>query len=31
METTIMGYIGVIDGLYWGYRRILDKKMEATI
>ena len=42
METTLMGYIGVILGLYWGYTRvilglywgyigIMEKKMEATI
>ena len=31
METTIMGYIRVILGLYWGYIGIMEKKMEATI
>ena len=37
METTIMGYIGII-GLYmyilshlWGYGGIMEKKMETTI
>ena len=38
MEATLMGYIGVILGLYrvilglyWGYIGIMEKKMEATI
>ena len=35
METTIMGYIGVILGLYRGYIGviwgIMEKKMETTI
>ena len=31
METTIMGYIGIILGLYWGNIGIMEKKMEATI
>ena len=30
METTTMGYIGVILGLYWGYIGIMEKKMETT-
>ena len=31
METTIMGYIGIILELYWGYIGIIEKKMETTI
>ena len=31
METTIMGYIGDILGLYWGHTGIMEKKMETTI
>ena len=31
METTIMGYIGIIFGLYWGYTGIMENKMETTI
>ena len=31
METTIMGYIGIILGLYWGYIGIMEKRMETTI
>ena len=30
METTIMGYIGIILGFYRGYIRIMEKKMETT-
>ena len=30
METTVMGYIEVILGLYWGYIGIMEKKMETT-
>ena len=26
METTIMGYIRVVLGLYWGYIGIMEKK-----
>ena len=31
METTIMGHIRVILGLYWGYIRIMENKMDTTI
>ena len=31
METTIMGYVGYILGLYWGNIGIMEKKMETTI
>ena len=31
METTIMGYIRIILGLYWVYIGIMEKKMETTI
>ena len=31
METTIMGYIGIILGLYRGYIGVMEKKMETTI
>ena len=27
METTIMGYLGVIEGLYWSYLGITEKKL----
>ena len=30
METTIMGYIRIILGLYWVYIGIMEKKMETT-
>ena len=30
METTIIGSIGVILGLYWGSIGIMEKKMEST-
>ena len=30
METTIMGYTGTIQGLYWGYIRDHGKKIETT-
>ena len=36
METTTMGYIGIIQGLYWGYIikgyiGIMENNMETTI
>ena len=31
METGIVGSIGVIVGLYWGYIGIMEKKMETTV
>ena len=31
METTRMGYIGYIVGLYWGYMGMMESKMETTI
>ena len=30
METGIIGFIGCIIGLYWGYVGIMEKKMERT-
>ena len=30
METTIMGYVGII-GYIWGHIGIMETKMEATI
>ena len=31
METTTMGYIGIILRFYWVYNGIMEKKMETTI
>ena len=31
METTIMGYTGILFGLYWGYIGIMENKMETTV